>query len=477
MRLDSALKDLERRLPGRVAAPGSPGWESARQVFAWVGRRRSPLASVRPADRSEVAAVLAWASDAGVKVSPRSGGHAFDGFSIQDDTILLDLRDLNQATLRPDGRFEVMPAVTNIGVAEVLGPKDRALPVGDCPTVGLGGLITGGGFGYAGRLFGLTCDLLVEATVARPDGSLVRAAADENADLFWACRGGGGTAGVVTDMVLETHPVARITTVSIAWRWAEAHEALALHARCIGEAPRKLDLKLKIRTTGADRFFDTASAGVEGSDAGTPLVHLDGEYMGARAEAEELLRPLLTHSAVISSDIQEQSFHDAEATLTPLGILADPAPATIRPCRVASDFTADQFDGDGAETIIRFVEALQNDPDLHGGAVIVEPSGGRIAEIPTDSSAFAHRHAANLVEWEMFYDLPLTDDMRARHDDLLGRTRSDLGDRLTGGRYVNYADMLDTPEHWWGANLPKLEDIARKTDPSAVVASRLNRAG
>jgi FAD/FMN-containing dehydrogenase len=474
MPLERDLADLARRLPGRVSPPGTPGWEAARLVFSRAGRLRTPLASVRPANRDDVATVLAWAAETGVTVSPRSGGHAFDGLAVQNHTVLLDLRDLNRVTLRPDGCLEAMPAVTNIGIAETLETTDRALPIGDCPTVALGGLVTGGGFGYAGRQFGLTCDHLVEATVALPDGSLVRAAENENSDLFWACRGGGGSAGVVTDMVLETRRVPRIAAFTITWQWAHAVEAVALHAALTSTAPRTLDLKLKFRTTGADRFMDTASAGTPDSDPGTPLVHLDGQFLGPRAEAEELLAPVLNHVAVISSDIREMSFHDAEVSLTPLSMINEPAPPTQRPMRVASDFVAEPLDGGAGEIIVGVVDALQRAPDLHGGGVLIEPSGGQIAEPPTGSAAFLHRHTTALVQWELFHDLPLEPAQRARLDSVLTEARAALGARLTGGRYVNYGDMLDTPEHWWGTNLPRLRAIAAKADPGRVIASRLN---
>ena len=473
--IQRALGDLDRQLPGRVGRIGSAAWESARTVFAPAGRHRSPIASVRPADRSEVARVIAWAAEAGVTVSPRSGGHAFDGFAVQDDTILLDLRQLDEARLDDDGSLAVMPGVTNLGVAKLLGPKDLAVPVGDCPTVAFGGLVTGGGFGYGGRLFGLTCDHLVEATVALPDGSLVRATAKERPDLLWACRGGGGAAGVVTDFLLDTRPVPLITTISIGWPWARAREAFAAYAECSRAAPAELDLKLKLRTTGADRFFDAASAGPADAEPGIPLLHIDGEYIGRRTDAEEVLHPLTRHAAAASVDIREQPFHEAEARLTPLAIAMDPAPATIRPARVASDFAIDQIDDAGAEAIIGFLETLQGEPEFRGGGVIIEPSGGEIARTRPDAAAFVHRHATLLIEWEMFYDIPCDAATRTRHDDLLAVTREAMGGRLTGGRYVNYADVLDTPETWWGDNLARLRQIADDVDPERVIASRLNR--
>jgi FAD/FMN-containing dehydrogenase len=473
-RLDAALRDLEERLPGGVMRRGSDGWQSARTVFAPRGRLRQPLAAVRPANRDEVAKVLAWASADGVPVSPRSGGHSFDGFSCRDDTLMMDLRSLKHSSLGSDGRLYATPATTNMDIAKVLGPARRMLPVGDCPTVALGGLATGGGFGYAGRLFGLTIDHLVEATVALGDGSLVRAAGDENPELFWALRGGGGAAGIVTDLVFETVEVPIITIFSIGWSWAEVREAFRLYADLIAAGPRTLDLKLKIRTTGADRFIDMATAGPPGFEPGWPSVHLDGNFIGPRHDAEEVLAPLLGHPAALSQSVSERSFDEAEAALVPVGTLAEAAPATARPMRVASDFCIGGIGDHGAEAIIAFAEALQNDPDLGGGGVIVEPSGGRITELPVDAMAFPHRNTDILLEWEIFGGLANSPAINARHDELLATLRAGLAERVTGGRYLNYADRLDTPTDWWGSNLPRLRAIAASADPRGVIASRLN---
>jgi hypothetical protein len=155
-------------------------------------------------------------------------------------------------------------------------------------------------------------------------------------------------------------------------------------------------------------------------------------------------------------------------------MINEPAPPTLRPMRVASDFAAGPLNGDAGEVIVGVVDALQHAPDLHGGGVIIEPSGGRIAEPPTDTAAFFHRHTTALIQWELFHDLPLKPAVRERLDAVLTQARAALGDRLTGGRYLNYADRLDTPEHWWGANLPRLRDIALATDPNGTIACRLN---
>jgi FAD/FMN-containing dehydrogenase len=470
----AALIALERELPGRVGEPGSDLYENGRKVFSPVGRIRAPAIVVRPSDRDDVATVLRWASASGIRIAVRSGGHSFDALPIQDGRVLMDLRDLNAVELDAAGRLHAMPGATITEAARALTGAGRMLPLGDCPVVGLGGLVTGGGFGYATRHFGLSLDLLSEVTVATADGALVTASHDAHGDLFWACRGGAGCAGVVTDLVLETVPLDSVTGMTLGWRWEAASEAILLFAEVLRVAPTTLDLKLKIRTTGADRFMDMASAGPADAVPGTPLVHIDGQFLGHRDEARALMRPLLDHAAALPPTIREESYFDAMLQLVPLDLLNDPAPATIRPMRVASDFSRGALGPAEAEAIVAYVDELQTAPDLLGGAVLIEPCNGAVGAVAPNHTAFAHRQADLLYEWELFGTLPMQAAMTSRHDALLSETRRRLSRILTGGRYVNYADMLDTAEDWWGENTAELESIASHYDPGHSLVSRLH---
>ena len=472
-----SIDQLRERLPEKVFESDSPEWESARQVFSPSGRLKRPTAVVRPADREEVAVFVRWANETATRFAVRSGGHSFDGFSVQEGTVLLDLRALNRLELDAEQRLSAMPAATVLGVSEHLMGTGRALPCGDCPTVGLGGLVSGGGFGYAGRSFGLTIDALEELTMVCGDGSLVTASATENPDLFWAGRGGGGCAGIVTDMRFRTYPIENVTGVTMGWEWGAAAEAVVLHSQLMRESSTKLDLKLKFRTTGPDRFMDATSAGPADCIPGEPLVHVDGQYLGEQDEARDLLRPFLEHPAARQVSVRRESYHDAVLQLVPLDILRDPSPRTLRPIRIASDFVRGELGFREGEAIVRSIEVLQSHPKLCGGGLLLEPSDGALHSVPVSATAFPHRNADLLLEWEFFHDLPLVPDIRRIQDEVLAEVRAALGKRLTGGRYLNYPGLEDTPEDWWGENLSRLQTITQRHDPNGVILSRLNPAG
>ena len=417
---------------------------------------------------------MAWATTTNTRVVVRSGGHSFDGFPVQDDSILMDLRDLNRVALDESGRIELMPAATTLDVANALTPVNRIVPNGECPTVAMGGLVSGGGFGYASRQFGLTLDSLLKATIICSDGRIVEANAEENSDLFWACRGGAGCAGVMTDMLLQTYPVEIVTGFTSTWRWSDAIDVIALFSTVLFDNADSLDLKLKMRTTGPDRFIDSSRAGPPEAEPGTPLVQIHGQYLGEEAAARELLRPLLSHSSLLHVDVREESYHDAVLQLVPLDIVTNPVPKTLRPLRVASDLGRGAPSESEMRALIRFIEALQYEPDLNGGAIIIEPCNGKVAKVDPRATCFVHRDADLVYEWELFHPLPLAPEIDQRFHDLLTELRFALDATLTGGRYVNYADKLDSPTHWWGENLTRLENIVERHDPDHLLISRLH---
>jgi len=468
-----ALASLERAVPGRVGLEGSPRYEDGRRVFSRPARRRLPAAVVRPSDREQVAAVLRWARTTGTRVSVRSGGHSFDGFPVRDGGVLVDLRDLNDVVLDDSGRLHAMPGATIAKISRTLDGSGRALPTGDCPTVGLGGLVTGGGFGYATRHFGLTLDFLLEATVVTAQGDTLTASETVNPDLFWAVRGGAGCTGVVTDVVLNTVALEDVTGMTLGWDWGAADEAILIFADLMRSAPTELDLKIKIRTTGTDRFMDETSPGPDDAIPGRPLVHIDGQFLGHRDDATALLRPLLDHPAARAPQIREETYLEAMLQLVPLDILSNPAPETLRPCRVASDFSRGPLGQPEADAIVRFVHELQTAPAFEGGAILIEPSNGAVGARQAGDCAFPHRRSDLLYEWELFGDPETNVRLAERHDALLAETRDSLADVLSGGRYVNYADSLDGAADWWGDNASRLAVIARRCDPDGLLISRL----
>src|SRR6266508_4309851 len=184
----------------RTLRPGDAGYDEARRVFNGMIDRR-PALIVQCADEADVAAAVTQARERSVEVAVRGGGHNVAGNAVCDDGLVIDLSRMRSVRADP---------VTQTALAEggaTWGDFDRetqafglASTGGIVPTTGIAGLTLGGGIGYLNRKYVLACDNLISADVVTADGRVLKASAEDDADLFWALRGGGGNFGVVTSL-------------------------------------------------------------------------------------------------------------------------------------------------------------------------------------------------------------------------------------------------------------------------------------
>lgn len=465
------IDQLAAALPGMIHRPGSRGHAEGTAVFAWQGRLKRPTAVVRPRTAEQVAVALRWATATGHRFTLRSGGHSFDGSSVADGAMLLDLRSMDGWSI--DGEvLTVGPGVRSGAITAALAPLGLALPVGDCPTVGLAGLTSGAGFGYLSRKLGVTIDSVQALELVTPAAGVVRVSETEYPDLFWAARGGGGSAGVATSITVAAIPVNRVVSIHVDVAWEAAAEAFSVYAGVLAGAPRELDLKFKIRTTGRDRFMDMDSDGPTGATAGVPLVTVDGQFLGSTDRARELLDPLLSLRGIHNHRIVDETLAEALLDEVPLSFLTDPAPASLRPVRVASDFCRYSV-AESAEALVDAVHVLQQHPGHSGGGVLVEPADGAIHDRTASDTAFPHRGADLMIEWEIFTAKSPDHTEEQRGDEWLAAVRGRLAPHLVAGRYLNYGDLLDTPRDFWEGNLERLRSVADAADPNGVLVTKL----
>ena len=188
-----ALRELARRVRGPVLRPGDGRYAAAARVYNARFDGARPDAVIEPRDSRDVQAILRWADRHDVRVTARSGGHSYAGYSTLGEGVVVDLRRLDGiAVRRGDARVSVGAGAHAIAIVDALARHGGAVPLGSCPTVGLGGLALGGGYGLAARAWGLTADNVTAITVVTPDGRLRRVDRRHDEDLFWALRGAGG---------------------------------------------------------------------------------------------------------------------------------------------------------------------------------------------------------------------------------------------------------------------------------------------
>jgi FAD/FMN-containing dehydrogenase len=226
---------------GRLIGPDDGDYEDARAVFnAMIDRR--PALIARCADVASVCAAVGFARERGLPLAVRGGGHNGAGLGTCEDGVVIDLSLLKQIEVDPEARTARVGGGCTWGeVDAATGEHGLATPSGIISTTGVGGLTLGGGLGHLTRAFGLSIDNLLEAEMVLADGSVVCASAQENPDLFWAIRGGGGNFGIVTAFTFRLHEVGTIFGGPTFWPVEDSREVLSVYRDFLPSAPRELN--------------------------------------------------------------------------------------------------------------------------------------------------------------------------------------------------------------------------------------------
>jgi hypothetical protein len=235
---------LEMQVRGSLIRPEDETYDQLRAVHnANIDRR--PALIVRCVDVADVIAVVNYARDAGLRLAVRGGGHSVPGYGTVDDGVVIDLSLMRGVIVDPQARLVTAQGGATWGdVDHATHAFGLAAPGGVVSTTGVGGLTLGGGLGHLTRRAGLSIDNLVSADVVTADGSFVRASEDENPDLFWALRGGGGNFGVVTAFTFRLHPVSIHIAGPMLWELEDAPAAIRTWLDVLDAAPDELNAVL-----------------------------------------------------------------------------------------------------------------------------------------------------------------------------------------------------------------------------------------
>lgn len=274
------LENLESGLRGDLIRPADDAYRQARRVYnGMIDKRPGAIVSCR--DAGDVMAAIGAARAHGLQLAVRGGGHNGPGLGTCDEGLVVDLSPMRGVRVDPDARS------ARVAGGSVWGDVDHAthafglaVPSGIISTTGVGGLTLGGGHGYLSRKYGLTIDNLLSADVALADGRFVTASEDENSDLFWALRGGGGNFGVVTSFLFRLHPVETVYGGPMIWPIEQTAEAMAWYRDFMADAPEDLYGFFAIMTVPPAPTFPKELHGRQA--CGVVWCHL-----GTSAEAEQ----------------------------------------------------------------------------------------------------------------------------------------------------------------------------------------------
>jgi FAD/FMN-containing dehydrogenase len=441
----SVRQELKSGLRGEVVCPGDRGYDTARAVFNGMIDRR-PLAVIRPMDASDVVGCITFARRHDLPLSVRGGGHSVAGSAVRDGAIMLDLSGMKALRVDPATR------TVRAGPGLTLGEFDRATQafglattLGVVSTTGIAGLTLGGGLGWLNGRHGLACDNLISADVATADGQLLRASAQENEDLFWSIRGGGGNFGVVTAFEYQLHPVDLVLAGGLSYPLEVAPRVLRHYDDFVKAAP--------------DELSTAASLGL--TPAGEPTVSIAVCYCGPIDEGERVLRPLRTFQSPLDDQVQPMPYAVAQSA-------RDEGYPSGRLHYWKSGWLREVTDG-AIETLMRFVPQMPSSASgvglqqLHGAASRVAPS----------ATAFPHRAEVYdfliLSQWSEASDSDrnvqwtraLFEAMQPHLEESV--YVNNLGDEGSGRVRAAY-----------GENYPRLAAVKRTYDPDNVFRANQN---
>ena len=365
------VQALAQSLRGSVLLSNDEGYDDARRILN-PSFDKYPALIVQPTGTADVQRTVEFAAAHDVLLAVKCGGHSFSGKSTCDGGLLIDLSTFRGVRVDPATRRG------RIAGGSLLGEMDHeamahglVTPMGTVSHTGVGGLATGGGFGRVARRFGLSLDNMTAVDVVAADGTLHKASADENPDLFWAVRGGGGNFGVVTSFEFQLHPMERnVVGGAVLYPVSMMRDVLERYREYHERAPDELAMDfLAIQTPGGDPAL-----------AGFTVC-----YSGPESQAEAALEPLRNLGNPLVDSLGRMDY----VALQRSGDIDDPR---AQGQYLTGGFIAELPDG----LIDGLADGFRGDP---GRATIVffQQSGGAINRVANDATAFPHRYAmANL---------------------------------------------------------------------------------
>jgi FAD/FMN-containing dehydrogenase len=307
----ASLRELSASFRGTLIARGDPGYDEQRRV--WNGSiDRSPALIARCRGAEDVAATLRFARQTGLPTAVRSGGHSFPGLSVCDDGIVVDLGLMKAIEIDSEARTARVQAGVLLGELDAATQEHGlAVPAGIVTHTGVAGLTLGGGIGWIMRKHGLTIDQLLSVDVVTAEGELLRASEDENADLFWGVRGGGGNFGIVTEFRFRLNPLGPIVLAGpIFWRMEDAPELLRFYRDWISSTPDELMTIVILRKAPPLDF-------VPRELHGEPVISVVCCYAGAVEQGEEVVRPMKSFASPVLDLCVPKPFLEHQAMFDP----------------------------------------------------------------------------------------------------------------------------------------------------------------
>ncbi|KQL45284.1 dehydrogenase [Brevibacillus choshinensis] len=431
------------RLTGRIVVPGDPAYNQARMEF---NKRISkfPRVIVFCKRTQDVVNAVKWARENRVPIRVRSGRHSYEGFSVMNGAIVIDVSQMNRIQIYSKQKLAKIQTGNQLQrVYRTLWQKRVTIPAGTAPDVGIAGLTLGGGIGLLSRKYGLTLDNLKEVEMVVPHGrfgaKIIRCNAHEHADLFWACRGGGGgNFGVATSFTFKVHPISTVAIYSITWKWKDLGKVF--------DVWQKWALSVDNRLTSTIQMFSKQVGTVEST----------GQFLGSASELRRMIQPLLHAGTPLKVRVKTVPFIIATKFFAQIDI------GLLPKFKVTGGYAYRAVPKEGIRTIQRF---LANPPNKHAN-VECQSLGGAVARVSPTATAYVHRHAKVIFELSARWRLKQEQKRNIKWVESFRRAMTPF----LIGDYVNFPDLefKNWPRVYYRNNFNRLTKIKRKYDPLNV---------
>jgi FAD/FMN-containing dehydrogenase len=452
----NTLDSLKTLLQGQVIVPGENGYEESRTIWNGMINRR-PAFIVRCLGVADVIASMKFAREHDLLLCIRGGGHNIAGTAIAEGAMMFDMSLMHGVWVDPKKK------IAHAQVGCLLGDVDRetqiyglAAVLGFVSRTGITGLTTGGGFGYLTRRWGWTSDNVLGMDVVTADGTLVRASDEENEELFWGLRGGGGNFGIVTGIDYKLYPVGpEIVGGPVAWPASEAASVLELYRKIIKEAPPELTLVIIMRPAPPAPWLP---ADIHGK----PIIVMLACYSGDPERGEKAVAPIKSFGEPIGDVLVRRPYLQLQSLL-------DATQPNGRRYYWKSEYLPD------IEPALceKFVECAAKIPSPHSAAILFQLDGA-LNHKRNDHSAVGNRDARYVVNLASSWEDSGDDDVN------IGWARAawaDMKQFSTGGTYVNFLTEDEGPDRIEAAlssSYQRLAEIKMKWDPQNVFRTNRN---
>ncbi len=451
-----AIEALTAQVRGEIIQPGDATYDDARRVYNQ-NIDRSPALIIMCRDEADVIAGVNYAREQRLDLSIRGGRHNVAGFGTNDGGVVLDLRQMNNVHIDPEcKRAYVGGGATWGDVDHAAWAFGLATPGGVLSTTGVAGLGLGGGFGHLTRRFGLVIDNFRAMDVVTADGRLVRASDDENEDLFWALRGGGGNFGVVTRFEIQLHDVPSVYGGPIFYPATEAEKVLRFFRDFIAQAPRELAAFFAFHEAPPAPFVPEP---LVGHKACAIVV----AWTGPMEDAEEAIRPIREAGMValdLAGPVPYPALNSMFDALLPHGL-------------------HHYWKADFVEELTDEAIALhaQHGPEVPNFLSLMHlyPLDGAVHDIAEDATAFGHRDVKFV---HIIAGIDSDGENLPAHRDWVRNYWSALHPHSSEASYVNF--LMDEGEDriraTYGDNYDRLTEIKARWDPTNLFHMNQNIA-